>query len=154
MATKAIYKINDYILNGSDVGTLLGWPNKSGIRPIVATQDAPEVQNSKTPWIVYSVRTTNDIDCWWLMRDDVTFIIYHNDADTLNDVGSALIKLFKTQDAAAENINAYLRGNNDGDYEFQYSSLTHDLSPDPASAEAGVMAKMFVFRVGYLDNSD
>lgn len=147
-----VYDLNDYILNGTEAGALLGWPNASGLRPIVPTQQQPEpnVRNEVSPYIVYSVRTTHDPVNWWINTDEVSYVIWGNSFEQLSEVANIIIDSCRAMDDSAGDIMRYL-GSRGGPQEwaFHYIRLLSTLTPEPAAQEAGRMGWIITLRYEY-----
>lgn len=147
-----IFDLNDYLLNGTDVGTLLGWPNSTGVRPIIPTQQQPEPndRNETSPYIVYGFRTIHDPDMWWLHADEVSYVIWGNSFEQLSEIANELIDNCRAMDDSASDLMTYL--NNRGttmEWQFHWVRLLGSFSPEPAGQEAGRLGWIITLRYEY-----
>lgn len=147
-----IYDFNDYLLNGTDVGTLLGWPNPQGIRPIIPTQQQPEPNANvdDQPYIVYSFRTIHDPDMWWLHTDEVSYVIWGRSFDKLSEVANEIMDNARAMDDSAGDLMGYLisRGT-EIEWKFHWVRVMASYSPEPASQEGGRLGWIITLRYEY-----
>lgn len=147
-----IYDFNEYLLNATDVGTLLGYPNPTGLRPIIPTQQQPEPndRNIVNPYIVYSFRTTTDPEMWWMHIDEVSYVIWGKSFDELAVIANEIMDNTRAMDESAGDLMDYLYSRGTGlDWRFHYVRLLGSFSPEPAGGEAGRLGWILTFRYGY-----
>lgn len=147
-----IYDINDYLLNGTEVGPLLGWPSTTGLRPILPVQQQPEPneRNKTFPYIVYSFRTVGGFDHWWTHTEEATFVIWGSSFDELSEVANEIIDNLHALDESAQDLMRYIEANNmTNEWEFHYIRLLSSTSPNPALQESGRLAWYLTFRYEY-----
>lgn len=150
MSSQAVYLLNDYILNGTPVGPLLGYTG-TGLRPIVPLQQQPEMneQNRLHPYMAYSYRTSPDPLQWWMMMDEVTYVVWGQKVDDVNEVAGAMLNYFRRLDESAVDLMDYLRAKGDHRYQFHYVRVVNFFSPEPATAEAGRVGLPITLRYEY-----
>jgi len=149
-----IYDVNEYLLNGTQVGVLLGWPNVTGLRPIIPTQQQPEAneRGSVRPYIVYSFRTVHDPDMWWMKTDEVSYVVWGSTFDELSEVANEIISNIQSMDESAGDIMRYLNSTTvTPQYIFHWVRLLASFSPEPAVQEGGRMGWIITFRYEYSD---
>jgi len=147
-----VYDLNEYLLNGTRVGELLGWPNPEGLRPIIPIQQQPEPnsRNEVAPYMVYTVRTVHDPTNWWMNSDEVTYVIWGTSVDTLAEIANEIIDNCRAMDDSARDFNDFLinRGT-DPDYIFHWVRLIGSFSPQPAGQEGGRLGWIITLRYEY-----
>lgn len=156
MATKlAVYEFNDYILNGTGVGPLLGYTG-TGLRPIIPLQQQPEFnkENPKHPYIVYSWRTSIPDDAWWLHADEVSYVIWGKNLGELSAVAMELIDNCRALDESAGDVMDYFRARGtEIPFDFKYVRVMGSFSPEVAIAEGGRIGWLVTMRYVYTPNS-
>lgn len=147
-----IFDINDYLLNGTNVGAMLGYPNQTGLRPIIPTQQQPEPndRNVVNPYIVYSFRTMTDPDMWWMHMDEVSYVIWGKSFDELSEIANEIMDNTRAMDESAGDLMSYLYSRGTAiEWQFHYLRLMGSFSPEPAGGEAGRLGWILTFRYGY-----
>lgn len=154
MVAIATYEINDYLLNGTPVGALLGYTG-TGLKPIFPIQPTPEANeiNPEFPFLTYSVRTITDPEMWWTSIDEVTYIISSNDFEDIIEVAKEMIDIFKRLDESASDLQKYLWLNGKYDFNFNYIRMVSSMFPDPAPEEGGRFKMPVTIRYSYTENS-
>lgn len=154
MARLAVYDVNDYVLNGTGAGALMGWPTQENIRPIVPAQQQPEMNemNPEHPYMVYRWRTTTETDTWWEHTDELNYVIWGKSYDQLAGVANELVDAFRALDQSAGDLNDYLRANRPGgpEYIFHWVKVLASISPEPAGQEAGRIGWVVSIRYQYV----
>ena len=147
-----VYDINEWLLNGTEVGALMGWPNPEGIRPFVPVQQQPETNDrtSENPYVVYSWRTIGGLDQWWVRTDEVTYVIWGRSVEQLSEIANEIVDHLIALDESAQDLMEYLghTGRN-LEWVFHYIRVVGSFSPDPASQEAGRLGWIVTFRYEY-----
>lgn len=150
MKRLAIYDINDYLLNATPVGEMLGYSGV-GLRPIIPVQQQPEMneQNPTHPYIVYAGRSTPDPQQWWMHEDIITYMIWGKEQESLNEIANEIVDVLARLDTSANELNRYLASVNRTDFIFYYVQVTSVMTPEAANAEGGRYGKPLTFRYEY-----
>lgn len=148
---KAIYDLNDYLLNGTPVGAMMGYTG-TGLRPIIPIQQVPEFSDmdAEIPYIVYAGRSVPLADQWWISQDEYTYMIWGNDLDTINDLGLEIVDVCQRLDESADDLNKYLASVNRRDFIFHSVRVMGDLTPESAQSEGGRYGKPIIIRTEYV----
>lgn len=155
---KALYDVNEYLLRATPVGPMLGYPNDAAptvLRPIIPVQQVPEFNSMdpEIPYIVYSGRSMPMIDQWWISQDEITYTIWGNDLDTINDVAIELFDIFRRLDESADDINNYLQSIGRNDFRFHFVRVMGDFTPEAATTEGGRFGHPITFRYEYVNQA-
>lgn len=152
MSRDAVYDLNDYLLNATPVGGLLGWTNAPGeYRPIIPVQQQPEMneENPTNPYMVYVTRTSPGIEQWWISMDEVTYTVWGKTLGELTNVTNELMDILKRLDDSAQELDAYLRSVGRRDFDFYYVRVVSVFSPEATAQEAGRYGKPITIRYEY-----
>lgn len=155
MAKLAVYEFNDYILNGTDVGSLLGYDG-TGLRPIVPLQQQPELNadNPKHPYIVYSWRTSMPDDAWWLHTDEVSYVIWGKNLAELSEVATEILNTCRALDESAEEAMKYFNSRQtESSVDFKYVRVMGSFSPEAPTSEGGRLGWLITIRYVYTPNA-
>lgn len=147
-----VYDINEWLLNGTEVGALLGWPNPEDIRPIIPVQQQPETNDrtSESPYIVYTWRTVGGTDQWWIRTDEVNYVIWGRTVDELSEIANEIVDRLIALDESSADLMDYLEYSGRSlEWVFHYTRVIGSFSPDPAGQEAGRLGWIITFRYEY-----
>lgn len=153
MKRLAVYDVNDYLMRGTDVGTLLGYV-EGGLRPFIPVQQQPEFneENPEHPYIVYRWRTSTPDDAWWEHMDELNYVIWGKDYDSLAEVANEILNEMRSLDQSAGDLNNWLSANRpDGvDYIFHWVRVRASSAPDAATQEGGRLGWLISLQYQYV----
>jgi hypothetical protein len=124
----------------------LNWDGESK-RPLFPGQVQPE---SEVPFVQYYINTIASPDMWWLMTDEVTFVINDVNLARSGHTGNILINLLRRGEETARDINEYLLAAGEPiEYNYLTFALRNSLSPEPATQEGGRHQRTLTFSYDY-----
>ena len=111
-AKSAVYALNSYTWQVLKAN--LGWTEYGGTPLIIPDAQQPELMQSGKPFIVYGSAFQPAMHLYALNTESIAYSIYAPSGDnqpgstTANNVANLLYEVFKRQDDAAADVNAWL----------------------------------------------
>lgn len=128
-----------------------------GIKPIVPSQEVPEVSNlaSGKPYLVYTYSPSSERDDWWMCGETVSYRVYSDQETDLRNIVHFMIDLFKRMDDSAADVNEFIDSNPEHRmFDFKWITVMDAIGPEPYDESGGRQASVITIQYMYTHELD
>lgn len=139
----AVYALNKY--TWALLKENLGWTEFQGVPRIIPIAQQPELMQDGKTFIVYGSAFQPPNHLYALNTESIAYTIYGTSATEVDNVANMLYEVFKRQDEAAADVNAFA---NSG-VSFGSVRCVMTANAEPADQEGGFVSALVMLEVKY-----